>query len=84
MARRRRRERGSQGQLAKDTALHAQAQSDLARFQTLGKQDSIALQQVADQQFLVAQDAAAMETDKGVIASDAAGLHDAGYGQTAA
>jgi membrane fusion protein, multidrug efflux system len=70
--------------LAKDTALHAQAQSDLARFQTLGKQDSIALQQVAGQQFLVAQDAAAMETDKGVIASDAAGLHDAGYGQTAA
>ena len=31
---------------------------------------SIALQQVADQQFLVAQDAAAMETDQGVIKSD--------------
>ena len=60
----------AQGQLAKDTALHAQAQSDLARFQKLGTQDSIALQQVADQQFLVAQDAAAMETDKGVIKSD--------------
>lgn len=60
----------TQGQLAKDTALHAQAQSDLARFQTLGRQDSIALQQVADQQFLVAQDAAAMETDQGVIKSD--------------
>jgi membrane fusion protein, multidrug efflux system len=60
----------AQGQLAKDTALHAQAQSDLARFQRLGKEDSIALQQVADQQFLLAQDAAAMETDKGVIASD--------------
>jgi membrane fusion protein, multidrug efflux system len=60
----------AQGQLAKDTALHAQAQSDLARFQKLGREDSIALQQVADQQFLVAQDAAAMETDKGVIASD--------------
>jgi multidrug efflux system membrane fusion protein len=60
----------AQGQLAKDTALHAQAQSDLARFQTLGRQDSIALQQVADQQFLVAQDAAAMETDQGVIRSD--------------
>jgi multidrug efflux system membrane fusion protein len=56
--------------LAKDTALHAQAQSDLARFQKLGTQDSIALQQVADQQFLVAQDAAAMETDQGVIRSD--------------
>ena len=60
----------AQGQLAKDTALHAQAQSDLARFQTLGREDSIALQQVADQQFLVAQDAAAMETDQGVIKSD--------------
>ena len=60
----------AQGQLAKDTALHAQAESDLARFQKLGTEDSIALQQVADQKFLVAQDAAAMETDKGVIASD--------------
>ena len=60
----------AQGQLARDTALHAQAQSDLARFQTLGREDSIAIQQVADQQFLVAQDAAAMETDQGVIKSD--------------
>src|SRR5271167_2676527 len=60
----------AQGQLAKDTALHAQAQSDLARFQKLGREDSIALQQVADQQFLVAQDAAAMETDQGLINSD--------------
>src|ERR1700722_246745 len=60
----------AQGQLAKDTALHAQAQSDLERYQKLGREDSIALQQIADQQFLVAQDAAAMETDKGLIASD--------------
>lgn len=60
----------AKGQLAKDTALHTQAQSDLARFQKLGKEDSIALQQVADQQFLVAQDAAAMETDQGLINSD--------------
>jgi multidrug efflux system membrane fusion protein len=60
----------AQGQLAKDTALHAQAQSDLARFQKLGREDSIALQQVADQQFLVQQDAAAMEADQGVVRSD--------------
>ena len=60
----------AQGQLAKDTALHAQAESDLARFQKLGTEDSIALQQVADQKFLVAQDAAAMETDQGMINSD--------------
>jgi membrane fusion protein, multidrug efflux system len=60
----------AQGQLAKDTALHAQAESDLARYQKLGTENSIALQQVADQQFLVTQDAAAMETDQGVIKSD--------------
>src|SRR5271167_861369 len=60
----------AQGQLAKDTALHAQAESDLARYQKLGREDSIAMQQVADQQFLVAQDAAAMETDQGLINSD--------------
>jgi membrane fusion protein, multidrug efflux system len=64
----------AQGQLAKDTALHAQAESDLARYQALGREDSIALQQVADQKFLVAQDAAAMEADKGTIASDQAQL----------
>ncbi len=60
----------AQGQLAKDTALHAQAESDLARYQKLGTENSIALMQVADQQFLVAQDAAAMKTDQGVINSD--------------
>ena len=57
----------AQGQLAKDTALHAQALSDLARYQKLGTENSIALQQLADQQFLVAQDAAAMEIDQGMI-----------------
>ena len=66
--------RQAQGQLAKDTALHAQAESDLARFQKLSTEDSIALQQVADQQFLVAQDAAAMETDQGLINTDQTNL----------
>ena len=60
----------AQGQLAKDTALHSQAESDLARYQALGREDSIALQQVADQKFLVAQDAAAMQTDQALINSD--------------
>jgi multidrug efflux system membrane fusion protein len=60
----------AQGQLGKDTALHAQAESDLARYQALGREDSIALQQVADQKFLVAQDAAAMQTDQALINSD--------------
>jgi membrane fusion protein, multidrug efflux system len=62
--------RQAQGQLARDTALHAQAESDLARYQKLGTENSIAQQQVADQQFLVAQYAAAMETDQGVIDND--------------
>src|SRR5271157_3871782 len=64
----------AQGQLAKDTALHAQAESDLARYQKLGTEDSIALQQVADEKFLVAQDAAAMETDQGMINTDQTNL----------
>jgi multidrug efflux system membrane fusion protein len=56
-----------QGQLAKDTALHAQAQADLQRFQMLGKEDSIAAQQVQDQQMLVAQDAGLMRSDQALI-----------------
>jgi multidrug efflux system membrane fusion protein len=57
----------AQAQLAKDTSLHAQAQADLARFITLGKQDSIATQQLDDQKFLVAQDQAAMAADQAQI-----------------
>ncbi|THD50185.1 MAG: efflux RND transporter periplasmic adaptor subunit [Bradyrhizobium sp.] len=57
----------AQGQLAKDNALLAQAQSDLTRFETLLKQDSIAQQQVSDQQFLVTQDKAAIASDQAQI-----------------
>jgi membrane fusion protein, multidrug efflux system len=60
----------AEGQLAKDSALYTQAESDLDRYEKLGAENSIALQQVADQKFLVAQYAAAMESDKGAIASD--------------
>jgi multidrug efflux system membrane fusion protein len=63
----------AQAQLAKDTALHAQAEADYARYQTLGKQDSIATQQIDDQKFLVAQDKAAMANDQAQI--DAANLN---------
>src|ERR1700692_552521 len=66
--------RQARGQLARDTALHAQAESDLARYQKLGTENSIALQQVADQQFLVAQYAAARETDQGLINTDQTNL----------
>ncbi|MDQ0475141.1 MdtA/MuxA family multidrug efflux RND transporter periplasmic adaptor subunit [Labrys wisconsinensis] len=62
-----------QGQLAKDTALLAQAQADLARYQKLGRQDSIATQQIDDQKFLVTQDQAAISTDQAQI--DAAKLN---------
>ncbi len=57
----------AQAQLAKDTALYQQAQADLARYETLSKQDSIARQQVDDQVFLVAQDKAAMASDQANI-----------------
>jgi multidrug efflux system membrane fusion protein len=57
----------AQAQLAKDTALLQQAQADFARYQTLSKQDSIAKQQVEDQQFLVAQDKAAILSDQAQI-----------------
>ena len=53
--------------MAKDQALLAQAESDLARYEQLNKQDSIAQQQVADQEALVAQDKAAIATDQAMI-----------------
>jgi membrane fusion protein, multidrug efflux system len=60
----------AQGQLAHDTGLVEQAQSDLVRYETLGRQDSIALQQVADQKFLVQQ-------DKGLVQEDQANIETA-------
>jgi multidrug efflux system membrane fusion protein len=57
----------AQGALAHDTGLLKQAQSDLQRFQTLGRQDSIALQQVADQEFLVEQDKGTVMEDQATI-----------------
>ena len=57
----------AQAQLAKDASLLDQAQANLARYQTLEKQDSIARQQVDDQAFVVAQDKAAMGSDQAQI-----------------
>jgi multidrug efflux system membrane fusion protein len=57
----------AKGQLAKDQALLGQAQSDLARYEQLNKQDSISKQQVDDQQALVAQDKAAIVTDQAQV-----------------
>jgi membrane fusion protein, multidrug efflux system len=60
----------AQGQLAHDQGLLDQAQSDLQRFVILGRQDSIAMQQVADQKFLVQQ-------DKGLVQQDQANIETA-------
>jgi multidrug efflux system membrane fusion protein len=57
----------AQGTLAKDLGLLAQAQSDLKRYQTLGRQDSIAQQQLDDQRFLVQQYTGTVQTDQGAV-----------------
>src|SRR4029453_4320458 len=62
----------AQGQLAKDQALLANAQVDVARYKKLWAQDSIPKQQLAPQEALVRQYTAALETDRGQV--DAAKL----------
>lgn len=57
----------AQGTLARDQALLGQAQADLKRYQTLGRQDSIAQQQVEDQRYLVAQYTGTVQTDQGAV-----------------
>ena len=57
----------AEGTLAKDQGLLAQAQSDLKRYQTLGRQDSIAQQQLDDQRFLVQQYTGTVKTDQGAV-----------------
>ncbi|HYZ20698.1 MAG TPA: MdtA/MuxA family multidrug efflux RND transporter periplasmic adaptor subunit [Rhodopila sp.] len=59
----------AQGTLARDTALLEQAKADLKRFQTLGRQDSIAQQQVEDQKYLVQQDTGTVKADQGAVDS---------------
>jgi membrane fusion protein, multidrug efflux system len=57
----------AQGTLARDQGLLAQAQTNLKRFQTLGRQDSIAQQQVDDQRYLVQQTTGTVQTDQGAV-----------------
>jgi len=57
----------AEGQLAHDTALLHQAQSDLARYERLKAQNSIAEQQVSDQQFLVQQYQGNLKTDQAAV-----------------
>jgi len=56
-------------QKARDAATLAQALSDLARYETLERQDSISQQTVSDQRFLAEQDAATVQVDQANIDS---------------
>jgi len=59
----------AQGQFARDTALLKQAQTDLKRFETLNRQNSISKQQYEDQIYLVQQDQGTLGTDQAAIDS---------------
>ncbi len=59
----------AQGQLAHDQALVEQARSDLKRYQTLLRQDSISRQQAENQRFLVQQYQGSIQTDQANINS---------------
>ncbi|MBE1159661.1 efflux RND transporter periplasmic adaptor subunit [Dyella acidiphila] len=60
----------AQAQLAKDQASLGQARADLARYEQLHQQKSIAEQTYIDQTFLVQQDEAAVKADQAAIAQD--------------
>jgi multidrug efflux system membrane fusion protein len=57
----------AQGTLAKDQAVLKQAQVDLARYQTLNRQDSIARQTFEDQVWIVHQDEGTVQVDQAAI-----------------
>jgi len=57
----------AQGQLARDQALLAAARTDLARYEKLITQDSIARQQVDTQRALVKQDEAIVRSDEAMV-----------------
>jgi multidrug efflux system membrane fusion protein len=57
----------AEGQMAKDQAALANARVDLARYETLLKQNAIPEQQVATQRATVTQDEAAIQSDQGQI-----------------
>jgi multidrug efflux system membrane fusion protein len=57
----------AQGTLAHDSALLAQAQADLQRYEVLLKQDSIGAQQVDDQRYLVKQYIGQVDADRAQV-----------------
>ncbi len=60
----------AQGTLAHDQGLLEQAKADLKRYLTLGRQDSIAQQQVEDQKYLVEQYTGTVAADQGTVETD--------------
>jgi multidrug efflux system membrane fusion protein len=56
-----------EGQLARDQGLLAQAQVDLARYQKLSEQNSIARQQYEDQVYIVQQDQGTVKLDQAQV-----------------
>jgi membrane fusion protein, multidrug efflux system len=58
------------GQLAHDQGTLDQARHDLKRYETLGRQDSIALQQLDDQKFLVEQLIGTVQATQGAVDTD--------------
>jgi multidrug efflux system membrane fusion protein len=59
----------AQGALARDRALLLEARTDLARYETLSKQNSISRQQLEDQQAVVKQDEGVVKLDEGAVAA---------------
>jgi multidrug efflux system membrane fusion protein len=57
----------ARGTLAHDTGLLHQAQTDLARYEKLNRQDSISRQQVDDQKYLVEQYQGSVAADQGAV-----------------
>jgi multidrug efflux system membrane fusion protein len=66
----------AQGALRRDQAVLAAARVNLARFQTLAAQDSIAKQQVDDQAALVKQDEGTVMIDQGAVAAAQVNVND--------
>ena len=64
----------AQGQLAHDQALLAEAKMDLARFQRLASENSIATQTEQDQVYVVGQDQGTVQFDQANIATAALNL----------
>jgi len=57
----------AQGNVVRDQAILAQAETDLKRYQQLNRQDSIARQQVEDQGYIVQQDRGTVASDIGAV-----------------